>query len=174
MVSLSEVTVMAGKIPQVRCSSGLYWTRYSQFKNSTIYWSIYQVNFGVFLHSFILFTISTINTKLQNFVNVGFLFLILWVSCCSVYPHNTRTYTNPPRFETRNQLKNLLYKHKWNTRWAFPRKLDILTDVKTTCYLHMWKNSPLLWLHNTVNRTFHTKICLSKMVWYFIGVYIIL
>ena len=139
MVSLSEVTVMAGKIPQVRCSSGLYWTRYSQFKNSTIYWSIYQVNFEVFLHSFILFTIGTINTKLQNFVNVGFLFLILWVSCCSVYPHNTRTYTNPPRSETRNQLKNLLYKHKWNTRWAFPRKLDILTCENNMLYSHVKK-----------------------------------
>ena len=136
-MSLSEVTVMAGKIPQVWCLSGPYWTRYSQFKNSTIYWSIYHVNFEVFSHSFILFTIGPINTKLQNFVNVGFRFLILIV--LFTLPHNTRTYTNPSRFETRNQLKNLLYKHQWNTRWAFTRKLDILTCENKMLSSHVKK-----------------------------------
>jgi len=33
----------------------------------------------------------------------------------------------------------LLYKHQWNTRWAFVRKHDILTHAK---------RSLLLWLHN--------------------------
>ena len=40
-----------------------------------------------------------------------------------------------------------------------------------TRYLHMWKYHR--WNGYIINRTFHTKICWSKMVWYFIGVYII-
>jgi len=113
---------MAGKIPQVWCLSGLYWTRYSQFKNSTIYWSIYQVNFEVFLHSVILLTIGPINTKLQNFVNVGFLFLILWVSCCSVYPiiHGPIPTLLGLKLDTSLKICYI------NTK-TFTRKLDILT-----------------------------------------------
>ena len=38
----------------------------------------------------------------------------------------------------------LLYKHQWNTRWAFARKHDIFTSEK----------SPLLWLHNKSRRCF--------------------
>ena len=37
--------------------------------------------------------------------------------------------------EIRNIYINLLYKHQWNTRWAFARKHDILTR-----YFHMWKD----------------------------------
>ena len=40
-----------------------------------------------------------------------------------------------------------------------------------TWYLHMWKYHR--WNGYIINRAFHTKICCSKMVWYFIGVYII-
>ena len=51
----------------------------------------------------------------------------------------------------------LLYKHQWNTRWAFARKHDMI---------------PLLWLHNK-SRLSQEKNCFGEMVWYFIGVYII-
>ena len=48
--------------------------------------------------------------------------------------------------------KKLLYKHQWNTKWAFVRKLKISLHVKITC-LHLcssslMKRSPSLWLHN--------------------------
>ena len=38
--------------------------------------------------------------------------------------------------EIRNIYINLLYKHQWNTRWAFARKRDIIL----THYFHMWKD----------------------------------
>ena len=41
----------------------------------------------------------------------------------------------------------LLYKHQWNTRWAFVRKLDIFTCENNMLSSHV-KISPLLWLHN--------------------------
>ena len=60
----------------------------------------------------------------------------------------------------------LLYKHQWNTKWALAWKLDIFTCQNNMLSSHV-KISPLLWLHN--------KLHLSdrKMLWYFIGVYII-
>ena len=41
----------------------------------------------------------------------------------------------------------LLYKHQWNTRWAFTRTLDIFTCENNMLSSHV-KISPLLWLHN--------------------------
>ena len=41
----------------------------------------------------------------------------------------------------------LLYKHQWNTRWAFARKLDIFTCENNMLSLHV-KISPLVWFHN--------------------------
>ena len=41
----------------------------------------------------------------------------------------------------------LLYKHQWNTRWAFPRKHDIFTLENNMLFPRV-KISPLLWLHN--------------------------
>ena len=41
----------------------------------------------------------------------------------------------------------LLYKHQWNTRWAFARKLDIFTCENNMLSSRV-KISPLLWLHN--------------------------
>ena len=41
----------------------------------------------------------------------------------------------------------LLYKHQWNTRWAFARKHDIFTRENNMSFSHV-KISPLLWLHN--------------------------
>ena len=49
----------------------------------------------------------------------------------------------------------LLYKHQWNTRWAFAQKLDISSHVKMTCYLHMWKYHRCY--DYIINRAFHTK-----------------
>ena len=43
--------------------------------------------------------------------------------------------------------RDLLYKHQWNTRWAFARKLDIFTCENNMLSSHV-KISPLLWLHN--------------------------
>ena len=51
------------------------------------------------------------------------------------------------------------------------RKNLISSHVKITCYLHMWKYHHCYGL--IINRTFQTKNFLSKMVWHFIGVYII-
>ena len=41
----------------------------------------------------------------------------------------------------------LLYKHQWNTWWAFARKLDIFTCENDMLSSHV-KISALLWLHN--------------------------
>ena len=60
----------------------------------------------------------------------------------------------------------LLYKHQWNTKWALARKLDIFTCENNMLSSHM-KISLLLWLHNKLH------ISDQKMLWYFIGVYII-
>ena len=51
----------------------------------------------------------------------------------------------------------ILYKHQWNTRWAFARKLDIFTCENTMLSSHV-KISPLLyWLHNK-SRPSHQKL----------------
>ena len=47
-------------------------------------------------------------------------------------------------------LKSLLYKHQWNTRWAFARKHDIFTRE-----IHMWKYHRCYGY--IINRAFHTK-----------------
>ena len=60
----------------------------------------------------------------------------------------------------------LLYKHKWNTKWASARKLDIFRCENNMLSSHV-KISPLLWLHNKPH------LSDQKMLWYFIGVYII-
>ena len=41
----------------------------------------------------------------------------------------------------------LLYKHQWNTKWAFPRKLHIFTCEDNMLSSHV-KRSPSLWLQN--------------------------
>ena len=41
----------------------------------------------------------------------------------------------------------LLYKHQWNTKWAFPRKRQIFTREENMLSSHV-KRSPSLWLHN--------------------------
>ena len=41
----------------------------------------------------------------------------------------------------------LLYKHQWNTKWAFPRKIHIFTREDNMLSSHV-KRSPSLWLHN--------------------------
>ena len=48
----------------------------------------------------------------------------------------------------------LLYKHQWNTRWAFARKLGIFTSENNMLSSHV-KISPLLRLHN--KSRLHTK-----------------
>ena len=44
-------------------------------------------------------------------------------------------------------MSSLLYKHQWNTRWAFAWKVDIFTCENNMLSSHV-KISPLLWLHN--------------------------
>ena len=41
----------------------------------------------------------------------------------------------------------LLYKHQWNSKWAFARKLHIFTHENTLLPSHV-KRSPSLWLRN--------------------------
>ena len=41
----------------------------------------------------------------------------------------------------------LLYKHQWNSKWAFAQKLHIFTHENTMLPSHV-KRSPSLWLHN--------------------------
>ena len=41
----------------------------------------------------------------------------------------------------------ILYKHQWNTKWDFPRKLHILTREDNILSSHV-KRLPSLWLHN--------------------------
>ena len=60
----------------------------------------------------------------------------------------------------------LLYKHQWNTKWALAWKLGIFTCENNMLSSHV-KISPLLWLHNKPH------LSDRKMLWYFIGVYII-
>ena len=60
----------------------------------------------------------------------------------------------------------LLYKHQWNTRWAFARKHDIFTRENNMLFARV-KISLLLLLHNK------SRLSQDKMVWHFIGVYII-
>ena len=60
-----------------------------------------------------------------------------------------------PQLHPKNIKLILLYKHQWSTRWAFAPKHDIFTI------------SLLLWLHNKL------RLSQDKMVWHFIGVYII-
>ena len=49
--------------------------------------------------------------------------------------------------------EHLLYKHQWNTKWAFPRKLHIFTREDNMLSSHA-KRSSSLWLHNK-SRLFH-------------------
>ena len=57
---------------------------------------------------------------------------------------------------------SLLYKHQWNTRWAFARKLGIFTCENNMLSSHV-KISPLLWLHNK-SRLSHQKTV--KVKWF--------
>jgi len=61
----------------------------------------------------------------------------------------------------------LLYKNQWNTRWTLVWK-DIFTHKKGTCYPHMFKDSPLLWLQSKWR--FRSK---NETVWEFIEIYVI-
>ena len=55
----------------------------------------------------------------------------------------------PPKLTRSREIKYLLliYKHQWNTKWAFPRKLHIFTHEDNMLSSHV-KRSPSLWLHN--------------------------
>ena len=65
----------------------------------------------------------------------------------------------------------LLYKHQWNTKSSFSRKLDIFTRENNMLSSHV-KTSSLLWLHNKPYLS-DQKNYLNKIVQHFIGVYII-
>ena len=73
------------------------------------------------------------------------------------HSRNNSTLEEKFRFSTRPcNIFYLLYKHQWNTRWAFARKLDIFTCENNMLSLHV-KISPLLWLHNIKSRLSHQK-----------------
>ena len=58
--------------------------------------------------------------------------------------------------------KYLLYKHQWNTRWAFARKLDIFTCENNMLSLHV-KITLLLWVHNRSRLSYPKPI---KVKWF--------
>ena len=68
--------------------------------------------------------------------------------------HSQLYYINTNEIPSELSLENLISLH-----------------VKITCYLHMWKYHHCYGF--IINHTFQTKKLLSKMVWHFIGVYII-
>ena len=67
----------------------------------------------------------------------------------------TSNISLPPSLVRRLVDIILLYKHQWNTRWAFARKLDIFRRENNMLSSHV-KISPLLWLHNK-SRLSHQK-----------------
>ena len=75
------------------------------------------------------------------------------MTCSSIYGNKNSTHSHflialakAPVFEIDEEL-HLLYKHQWNTKWAFPRKLHIFTREDNMLSSHV-KRSPSLWLHN--------------------------
>ena len=58
-------------------------------------------------------------------------------------------------WQVSDEYFTLLYKHQWNTSWAFVQKLDIFTCENNMLSSHV-KISPLLWLHNK-SRLSHQK-----------------
>ena len=48
----------------------------------------------------------------------------------------------------------LLYKHQWNTKWAF----FISSNVKITCYFHTWRDHRRYGYK--INRAFSTGVCI--------------
>ena len=55
-------------------------------------------------------------------------------------------------FQSENFLHyhHLLYKHQWNTKWAFMQRLHIFTCEDNMLSSHM-KRSPSLWLHHKLH-----------------------
>ena len=86
----------------------------------------------------------------------------LWSSCHCLSKYQTCSAMSYNKI-------HLLYKHQWNTRWAFAWKLDIFTCENNMLSSHV-KISPLPWFHNKSCLS-HQKSHLSEMVLYFIGVY---
>ena len=66
--------------------------------------------------------------------------------------------------EKNHVISYLLYKHRWNTKWAFPRKLHIFShEDNMLLYLHTWRDHRCYGY--IINRAFE-----SKLIWYFTGV----
>ena len=79
--------------------------------------------------------------------------MLVWLWClCSAVLHAKSVCVKTNMTELA-----LLYKHQWNTRWAFARKHDIFTG-EITCYLHMWK------YHRCHLRLSHQKSI--KVIWF--------
>ena len=66
---------------------------------------------------------------------------------------------------------SLLYKHQWNTKWAFPQKLHIFTHEDNMLCSYV-KRSPSLWLHNKsclwkqADLEFHWCLCNKQNITY--------
>ena len=72
----------------------------------------------------------------------------------------------------KNANKRFYYINTNEIPGELSRENLISSHVKITCYLHMWKYHHCYGF--IINRTFQTKkLFISKMVWHFIGVYII-
>ena len=68
------------------------------------------------------------------------------------------------------QKPNLLYKHQWNTKWDFPRKLHTFTREDKMLSSHV-KKTPSLWLHKSrlwkqADLVFHWCLYNKKIITY--------
>ena len=112
-----------------------------------------------FLHTFMIIchNSSDFSENIDYLLTSSQYFLPDWVGplqrCSGQYFGNITYYIN---------YHSLLYKHKWNTRWAFARKFAIFTCEHNMLSSHV-KISPLLWLHNK-SRLSHQKTV--KVKWF--------
>ena len=72
---------------------------------------------------------------------------------------NTQQTTNQTKMRNTNLF--LLYKHQWNTKWAFARKLHIITR-EITCYLHTWRDYRRS--NCIINRAFFTGVYIRNRI----------
>ena len=83
----------------------------------------------------------------------------------------THTLAAGPSFQQKNIYISSYYINTNEIPSELSRENLISSHVKMTCYLHTWKYHRCYGF--IINRTIQTKNYLSKMVWFFIGVYII-
>ena len=130
-----EVALRASHLKAIICQ----WTRCDSFKSLT-----HKSDKSVRFFLFIAPPIKLIDNSKQRIVRdkMRWILTFCWVIA--------------------NVYMSLLYKHQWNTWWAFARKLDIFTCENNTLCSRV-KITPLLWLHSK-SRLLHQKTI--KVTWF--------